>query len=628
MIRWSRVLAVSGLAASALGLLDPSLQPIALPGALVASVGLLLGRDHATEGRFTIVALMALAWTYALTAWSEPRFAADSPSYYVYLRSAFFDADLDFGNEWATWGLPKPPTTATGRQANVHAVGAAILWSPFFVLAHGYVKLQHLFGREVYPSDGFSLPYIRSVALGSGALAVSGAVLLVSTLSRRFGGGVSALAVTASVMSSPIPYYIFVMPGMAHAAVFSLACAFVVAWVRAEEAPSRRAWLLLGALLGALALTRWQAIVFAAFLLPLLVSALRLKGRLAWRWLAEAAGVTLLVFSPQLAAWQVLFGSPFAVPDRQHGMDWSSPHLAEVIFSADRGLFSWTPLLALGLVGLLGQLFSRWRGFAVASLLVFSASVWVNGGVKDWAGADAFAARRFDLVVPLFAIGIVAVTAVAHRAIARRPWLATASVFAVAVAWNLGLMRLYRDGVFTEAAPAEQLVARQVRQARLAIETLALQLGGPRLRKLAYDFFVGEYLYWNVNLDGTIDLARESRFVREGWSGVRQRAGGGSFRWALLPRACLALPLQRPLDLRSFVRLRAPAGVEDQTMSIVVNGAVVASHQVPSEWTDLAFEIPARVLEPGPNSLCFEFQRGGSEEPGGVGAAVRLVQLP
>ncbi|HEY3119782.1 MAG TPA: hypothetical protein VGL15_04100, partial [Vicinamibacteria bacterium] len=492
-------LLLAGVFCAALGLVDPRLQLLAAVGPVLGTAGLLAGGPRRASPVTWL--LFLLAWTYAVAVWSRPGFGGDSPSYYVYLRSAFFDHDLEFANEWQRWGYREAPRTATGHQANAHAVGSAILWAPFYLAVHLYVLAHRALGRLSYAADGFSEPYIRSLALGTATLVVCGASALAASLGRWFGGRAAALGVAGAALASPIPYYVFVQPAMAHGLVFALACAFVALLLMTEDAESTRTpWIVLGALLGLLALTRWQASVYAFMFLPLLARGIRTR-RLHWSWVLLAAGAALLVFLPQLVVWKVLFGSALAAPSRQHGMDWTSPHLLDVLISADRGFFSWTPVMILGLFGLL-WLAPRRPAFVIAALAVFASSVWINGGVKDWAGADAYGGRRFDLVVPLFAVGIAAAADAMTGLVARRPWLPVAVALLFAAAWNVGLMRLYRIRVISEAAPLESVAARQVHQLRRFSEAALLRLGGPRLRNVAYNFFVGEYLYWNVNLDG------------------------------------------------------------------------------------------------------------------------------
>jgi hypothetical protein len=59
----------------------------------------------------------------------------------------------------------------------------------------------------------------------------------------------------------------------AHALTFGLASSLIWAWDAAEGAPTLRAWVLLGAILGLLTMTRWQAIVFLLLVGPLAIKA-------------------------------------------------------------------------------------------------------------------------------------------------------------------------------------------------------------------------------------------------------------------------------------------------------------------------------------------------------------------
>src|SRR6185369_15049744 len=134
-----------------------------------------------------------------------------------------------------------------------------------------------------------------------------------------------------------------------------------------------------------------------------------------------------------LVAWKIIYGRFLAPPTRENAVDWSSPHLLNVLVSADRGLFTWTPLMAVGAAGLL-WLLREWLALAAGALLVLAGTAWINGGVQDWAGADAFGGRRFDLVVPLLAVGVAAAAKAIAGAVARRPWLAPAAAGVLLVA--------------------------------------------------------------------------------------------------------------------------------------------------------------------------------------------------
>ena len=627
---WPGRLVLTGLALSAFGLLDPRFPAASVAGPAIALVGLILGRGARTRGT-AAGALTALACVYAVVAWTGPDFNADSPDYYVYLRSAAFDRDLDFANEWRVWGYAEEPPTATGLRPNVAAVGSALVWSPFFAGAHVYVLLLRALGDRAYAADGFAVPYVRATALGTATVAVLGAFLLARALASMFERPSAVVGVIAGVLASPVPYYVLYEPTMAHGVVFGLAGIFLWAWTEAARQPSARHWARLGALLGLLALTRWQAIVYAALLLPLALAGLRSR-RVRPEWIALSGVCAFAAFIPQLVAWKVIYGRFLALPTRENAVDWSSPHLLQVLLSADRGLFAWTPLMAVGALGLV-LLLRRWPLLAAGGLLVLAASAWINGMPQDWTGSDSFGARRFDLVVPLLAAGLAEVTSSLSATLARRPWLAPLAVAAVLVAWNFGLMRLYRKRVVSEAAGFDRQFGAQWFQFRRATEDFLERLGGPRARNVAYMFFVGEYFYWNTNLSGTIDMAApEGRYLSGGWSPPHRRPSWPAFRWAYYPKACVRVPLENPLDLRISVTARAPDRLPNQAMGLSMNHGPVLWRPLPADWTEVPFLIPAAMSHPGENLLCVNFNEHVPTEEGeegkAVSAAVTRIQLP
>jgi hypothetical protein len=567
------------------------------------------------------VLLLALALGAAVRI--EPEFRADSVSYFVWLRSAYFDHDLDFANEWAHWGLREPPSTPTGLRRNVHSVGPAVLWSPFYLAADLYVAVSGAF-----PRNGYGPPYRWAAAFGTLVAVVAGAWLLARMLAPRVGPRTAALVVAAAVLGSPIAYYALVVPTMAHGPTFGAAAAFLWSWDRARRRPSLQAWCTLGALLGLATLMRWQAATLALLVLPLAIQGLARHLLRPW-WLLAAAASALAAFSPQLLAWRAMYGRLLMIPQGGSFMDWSSPHLVDVLVSADHGLLASTPLMLLGLVGLLVALREDALLFGGA-LTVFCATAWVNGSVYDWAAGDAFGARRFDLVVPLLALGLASLTMATAGLLRRRPLLAPAAVLALLVAWNLGFVVLFQRGGYPGAAPLERLVADQARLLRHGLQDVAGFVAGPRGRAFVYRALAAEYLYTRFNPSGTINLGNvDDRELGGSWSPRRRKPGEPAFRWALAPESCVRVPLEAPFDMRVAITARAPAEVQPQVMSLVSNGRLVGSSPVDTAWSESAFLVPATALVPGENWLCLRFSREWPGEEGlRTAAAVAVVQLP
>jgi hypothetical protein len=379
---------------------------------------------------------------------------ADEIQYFSYLRSLVIDRDLDFGNEYAHFHAADPGglagfkatflgrrETQTGRHINFAPLGSALLWSPFYLLAHATVHAARAFGAPI-AADGFSWPYVASVCYASALYGLAGLLVVHHTL-RRHGGmqePAATLAVAGLWLGTPLLYYMTVAPAFSHATgVFAVA---LLVWLslRAAARPpaSIGEWALIGAAGGLAALVREQDGLF--IVIPLGILAFEAITRRAWvaalvRGAAMGAAA-LLVFLPQLVAYRALTGrfGPSRLVARK--MIWSSPHLLQVLFDPGHGLFAWSPLLLVATAGLLYLLWRR-RDLTVALLtLALILQIWINGAVDSWTQAGAFGARRFVSSTPVFAWGLAALLAAVP---ARRDRLAALGL-AVFVSWNLGLM--------------------------------------------------------------------------------------------------------------------------------------------------------------------------------------------
>lgn len=621
------LLASFGILWAAVSVLDP-LRPLGSvlgPLLVLAALALELARKKGTRV-YAFAAALALAWGVAAGILIE--FRGDSSSYFAYLRSASFDFDLDFRNEWQEFRGEDQP--GRGRTVSVFSAGPAVLWSPFYLAAHAYVHLDRALGRGLYEMDGFSLPYRRATALGTVTVVVLGCSLLFSTIARRRGRAIAILAVLGSFLASPALYYTFYVPAMSHGVAFGLAAAFLWAWDKARREPSWRSWTMLGGVLGLLAACRWQAAVYGILLALLALDEL-IRRRVDVRWLLASAAAAALAFSPQLIAWRVGFGRFVVLPQGRGFLDFSSPHWLDTLISADHGFFNWTPLMLVGFLGLvLGIRDSPM--LHGGGLLVLGLTAWVNGSVPafDWAGGDAFGARRFSEVVPLIAVGLAFLLELSSRALRQRPLLAPAAAIGILVLWNLGLVSHFRARKYPDAAPLERLARDQALLLQDASQHLLGTVAGAEGRALAYKIFSAEYFYAGLNPSGTILLrSADERALLRGWHTGSRRTARRSYRRALYPEACVVVPLDALFPLRVSVTARAPDVLVNQTLALAVNDRLVGSSDLGVEWQEIPFLVPAESLISGENVFCLRFTRT-IDDPGEppVAALVEKIQLP
>ncbi len=179
-----------------------------------------------------------------------------------------------------------------------------------------------------------------------------------------------------------------------------------------RTAPARiRRSAALGALAGFATLMRWQdALLLAIPVFEAVRPEARPNGARSTDWstraLAAAAAVAAwtIVFSPQMIVWRVLYGHAFALPQGPSFLQWWAPHPVSVLLSDNHGLFSWTPVIALSVVGLV-VFVARHARFRLPLGGLLLAAWYVNAAVADWWGGEAFGARRFLSLFPLFVLG-------------------------------------------------------------------------------------------------------------------------------------------------------------------------------------------------------------------------------
>ena len=374
------------------------------PGLTVLAVGVLFGLAYGTS----LVVLPKASGRIVI---------GDALHHYVQLRSAVFDHDLHFQNEYirlyrlkggepGTEWIYEP--TATGHVRNLMPVGPAIVWAPGFLLVSGGVWLADRLGAS-YPLDGYGRLFQATAGFGGIAAAGLGAWLAYLAAASLFDKRAAVWAMLTVWLASSSLYYSVISPTYSHAASMLAVSGFWLAWVRSRQYQTAPRYAMLGVLIGIAALMRWQDAVF--LVIPAIDAAWHLRRELvvptAGRLLACAGGAAV-GFGPQMIVWVVLYGTPLAIPQGAGFMRWTEPALWAVLMSDNHGLFTWTPVIALSLAGLV-SITRRVPLVGVAAVLVFAVSWYVNAAVADWWGGEAFGARRFLSCFPVFVLGLAAI---------------------------------------------------------------------------------------------------------------------------------------------------------------------------------------------------------------------------
>lgn len=557
------------------------------------------------------------------------RLSGDGLSYYVFVHSVWKDHDFDLADDYDHYGMLSrgdlAVPTSTGHRRTIYSVGPAVVWGPFFLAGEIVGRADSALGHDVDLS-GFGPYHTNAVALGSFLYGYFALVLILALVRRHFADA-TALAATLLVLLATFHYwYMILQPTYAHAASAFFAALLLLLWDRGRGTSGPSAFLAMGLLLGVAMCVRWQNGVL------LLLPALDLLER-AWRApraLPRLAGAGALLLAgtgvgavPQMLAWKAIYDE-WILPYPPQGPGFvrlHSPWILETLFTSRHGLLSWTPVFWLGFLGLL-PLLRRRPALALPLAPPFLLMTWVNMGVADYWGGHSFSNRRFDSLLPVFALGFAASLEWLRRRLRERPRLAVLGVGVVLVSWNLSLAESVRRNL----VPRDDTVAFSS-LARANAQVFSEAVGFPTTWPASwlfalrhdrppsqFDLVVGRYLFhMQNNLGGVIDLATgDDALLGEGFAAPEVKDGRGARR--LKGPARLFATLDHPEDLELRFEIAAD---EPREVALRVNGRDAGRFAVATGWGEARLRVPEAFWHREINELRIE--------PGGDG--VRLARV-
>ncbi len=356
----------------------------------------------------------------------------DPSFYYAQLRSPIIDRDVDFREEVQT-GQITLQQTATGLIGSVWPIGPSLAWMPFFLTAH--------FGALLWPAipaDGLSYPYIALVSLGSVVYSFIGIAVCFQIVRRSTDSFVAGIASVLCLFATPLFFYSFRQPIMAHAISFCVVAILVFTYFQLRHSVHLHPYsgLLFGLLIGLCFLMRWNGLLMAIIPISYFLEQFwRVWKQRSWLQGAKLAiqiiifqAALLLTISPQLVLWEKLYGTWLRIPQGQSTfVDSFLPvNIGKVLFSTNRGFLFWAPFTLIGISGLfwIRDQVVRWT-----LLLTVAVHLILVGYRRDWFGGGGFGCRYVIELLPLLVVGfaelmrrwprwsisLLAVASVAHQ---------------------------------------------------------------------------------------------------------------------------------------------------------------------------------------------------------------------
>jgi hypothetical protein len=373
---------------------------------------------------YSFVCLLILAYVLFQTLLLYPKFlnggtesvmSWDVFGYYIYLPSIFIYHDLaDLSSIKEMFESYKPAgdfhhafLQPNGNYVMKYPIGLAIVYMPFFFLAHLWAKLGN------YPADGFSFPYQFCIAFGSTCIAVIGLIITRKVLLKYFSDVVVCLTLIALVLGTNYFNYATTDAAMPHNFLFTVFALIIYLTIKWHENPKIPTAFFIGACVGLATIMRPTDCI--SVLIPALWGITGVKDLLNrfnffarhWKQVLAFVLAGFICVLPQLIYWKIYSGSFVHYSYGDFGFDWLHPNLVDGLFRFRKGWLVYTPMMGFALLGfyflyknLRIAFFAVFIFFLINVYIVFSWEIWWYGGSF---GARALIESYALMVFPLAA---------------------------------------------------------------------------------------------------------------------------------------------------------------------------------------------------------------------------------
>lgn len=291
--------------------------------------------------------------------WEKPNkvIASDIKGYYGYLPALFINDDIGL-NEIDPYKIDGDlkiwfSKDENGQRYIKFPAGMAILYSPFFTIAHATA------GGPETPANGYSEPYRFWLVMGALFYVFLGIIFFSKLMLRHFNDRTSATTLLVMFLATNLYYYSAIDGLYTHGHTFFLFSAFMYGCVRWLDTYKWKYVFLLGITGGLMVAVRHIDVLFLLFIILYNIRSLKdLKERFQLFWehkwkVLVGGGLMVLMMTPQFLYHWYLFGDLFHYAYNDERFFFTAPHLYDALFSYRNGWLVYTPILIFGILGFL-----------------------------------------------------------------------------------------------------------------------------------------------------------------------------------------------------------------------------------------------------------------------------------
>lgn len=361
-----------------------------------------------------ILMFFSIIWVYHTKVLNAPKVYSDGFGYYVYLPALLYG---DFNFTFAEgWEHPLRLLEVGGGLVNKYPVGVAIMESPFFFAAHVISLAKDALTGSV-TATGYTNLYQYMVLFGGVCYWIAGTVLLYKLLVSYLGFSekVSLTACILITYGTNLFHYASYDACFSHVYsyfLFNLFLFYLCWYERRETAGKNKIYhtCIFGLIAGLIFMCRNTNIVFVLTYVfygtqNLDTFKLRIRTILKLDRVIPIVVTGCVTIFPQLLYWHTATGHWFVYSYGNEAFYWLAPELWNFLFSVRKGLFFWSPLLILAVIGIFAAYRERknlYTGLVIFLVLI----VYISSAWWSWYYGGSYGQRVAVDFMCLFAIFI------------------------------------------------------------------------------------------------------------------------------------------------------------------------------------------------------------------------------
>jgi hypothetical protein len=353
---------------------------------------------------------------YRITHVSRAETSWDVLGYYLPLPACFIYHDpMLTKTDWLTKVNDERKLTGTlymvstndkGEPMYFFLFGMALFYLPFFFIGHIFASLSGI-------ADGFSLPYQYSLVIGGILYTLIGLFYLRKNLRYFFSERITAIVMLIIVFSTNYIHHMTLKDLETVNVIFMLMNIILWNTIKWHENQKFRYLVALGVAISLMGLVKPSEIIIV--LLPLLWNVKSwetFKGKILlifenWKQLVITLIICLLIVLPQFLYWYAKTGSLIydSYKNPGIGLDFSSPHIINALFSYRKGWLLYTPVMIFSFIGFY-FIYKENKKILLALAGYFLVSFYIISCWTEWWYGAGFSNRPLIAIYPVLGISL------------------------------------------------------------------------------------------------------------------------------------------------------------------------------------------------------------------------------